>query len=101
MTDEREGFDSTLVRRGTHASTLTEIEEFVETIEERPLDKLLADLPGLVSLSRTKFDLARQVVRRRVNHLADIDRDQLRILANEVASNSADDVAQRIRTIFA
>lgn len=68
--------------------------------EERPLDKLLADLPGLVGLSRAKFDLARQVVRRRVNHLADIDRDQLRILANEVASNSAEDVALRIRNIL-
>jgi len=101
MLDERDECDSTLIRRGTHASTFTEIAQFVETIEERPLDKLLADLPRLVGLSRAKFDLARQVVRRRVNHLADIERDQLRVLANEVASNSAEDVALRIRNIFA
>ena len=97
--ESREG-DSTLIRRGTHASTFGEITEFVAAIETRPLDKLLTDLPGIAGLSGAKFDLARQVVRRRVHHLVAVEREQLVVLANEVASNAPDDVAERIRGIF-
>lgn len=100
MNAEPRDIDSTLIRVGTRAATLTEMSEFVETIETRPLDKLLTDLPGIAGLSAAKFDLARQVVRRRVRHLIDVEREQLRALANEVAASAADDVAQRIHDLF-
>ncbi|HWW61403.1 MAG TPA: hypothetical protein VN181_08555 [Thermoanaerobaculia bacterium] len=92
--------DSTLIRRGTRATTLTEMSEFVATIEARPLDKLLGELPGIAQLSASKFDLARNVVRRRVRDLVPIEREQLRVHANEVASSAKADVAQRIRDLF-
>ena len=100
MNAEPREADSTLIRCGTRAATFSEMAEFVETIETRPLDKLLTELPGIAGLSGSKFDLARQVVRRRANHLIAVEREQLRVMANEVAANAADDVAERIRAIF-
>jgi hypothetical protein len=94
-------FDSTLIRRGFHAATFTEMAQFAEAVEMRPLDKLLAELPAVAQLSELKFSLARQVIRRRVRMLAPIDREQLRLFAAEVAEGAAVDVATRIRGIFA
>ena len=92
--------DSTLIRRGTQAATLSDMAEFVATIETRPLDKLLSDLPGIAQLSETKFSLAKQVLRRRLRDLDRVTRDQLRVYAFEVAQDSGDEVGDRIRGIF-
>lgn len=94
-------FDSTLVRRGLAATTMSEMQLFVDTIHHRPLDKLLADLPGLAKLSDMKFILARQVLRKRLLELRDVEREQLRVFADEVASSSSVWIAERIRRIFA
>lgn len=93
-------FDSTLIRRGVQATTISEMTRFVATMEQRPIDKLLADLPGLALFSDTKFNLARAVFRRRLKDLDPIDRAQLRVLAEELASESKADVAERIRGLF-
>ncbi len=93
-------FESTLIRRGLQATTITEMTRFVSTIEDRPLDKLLVDLPGFALLSETKFSLARAVLRRRVRDLDEIDRQQLRVFAMEIASETDPEVADRIRTLF-
>ena len=93
-------FDSTLIRRGVQATTISEMTRFVETMDRRPLDKLLEDLPGFAVFSETKFSLARAVLRRRMRSLDEVDRAQLRVLATEVASAEKDDVAQRITAIF-
>ena len=94
-------FDSTLVRRGTQATTFGQMADFADRIERRPLDQLLADLPGLARLSDVKFSLARQVIRRRARALGEIDRDQLRALALEIAASAPGTVSERIRAIFA
>ncbi|HEX2834794.1 MAG TPA: hypothetical protein VHW00_17405 [Thermoanaerobaculia bacterium] len=93
--------DSTLIRRGVNAATFTDMAEFVETIERRPLDKLLHELPALATLSEMKFSLARQVIRRRARALTEIDREQLRVLACELADQTNAQVGERIRGIFA
>ena len=92
--------DSTLIRRGLQATTISEMTRFVSTMEERPLDKLLVDLPGFALLSETKFSLARAVLRRRVRALDEVDRQQLRTFAFEIASETEPEVAERIRTLF-
>ena len=92
--------DSTLIRRGLQATTISEMTRFVSTMEERPLDKLLVDLPGFALLSETKFSLARAVLRRRVRALDEADRQQLRTFAFEIASETEPEVAERIRTLF-
>jgi len=94
-------FDSTLIRRGVNATTMSEMQLFVDTIHHRPLDKLLTDLPGLAKLSDMKFILAKQVLRKRLAELRGVEREQLRILADEVASGSSVWIADRIRRIFA
>ena len=93
-------FDSTLVRSGIHATTSSELSRFVATMEQRPLDRLLEELPGLAGLSNSKFDLARSVLRRRARDLAPVEREQLQMLAEEVAGRTDEEVAQRIRALF-
>lgn len=93
-------FDSTLIRRGATATTMSEMQLFVDTIHHRALDKLLTDLPGLATLSDMKFILARQVIRKRLGELREVERTQLEILADEVASTSSVWIADRIRRIF-
>lgn len=93
-------FDTTLVRRGLKAATFSEMAEFAQTVETRPLDKLLTELPAIASLSEMKFSLARQVIRRRARFLGDRHREQLRILADEIAEEAPVLVASRIREIF-
>jgi hypothetical protein len=93
-------FDSTLIRRGRGATMLSEMAEFAVTVERRPLDKLLAELPAMATLSSTKFGLAQQVLRRRMRRLAPVDREQLRVLAMEIADGTAPEVGDRIRETF-
>jgi hypothetical protein len=93
-------FDTTLVRRAENATTFTDMEDFVDNVEARPLDKLLGDLNGLVRLPDTKFELARLVLRRRVRELDEVEREQLRIFAEEVAERAEAEAAERIRSVF-
>ena len=92
--------DSTLIRRAVTAATFNEMAQFASTVENRPLDKLLAELPVIAALSDMKFSLARQVIRRRVRELAEADREQLRVFAEEIAANAPAVVASRIRELF-
>ena len=93
-------FDSTLIRRGLQATTITEMTRFVSLMEERPLDKLLSELPGFALLSETKFSLARAVLRRRARQLNPVDREQLRVLAQEVAAGADAEVGNRLGDLF-
>ena len=93
-------FDTTLIRSGIQATTISELTRFVSKMETRPLDRLLTDLPGFAMFSNSKFDLARAVLRRRMRDLVPVEREQLRIHAEEIAARTNDDVAQRIRTLF-
>ncbi|MGA7615903.1 MAG: hypothetical protein WBX15_12070 [Thermoanaerobaculia bacterium] len=96
-----EELDTTLIRRGTRAATFLEMAEFAKMLEERPLERLLAELPGLATLSTTKFALAVSVLRRRFRSEPDVNREQLRTFAGEIAEEIPDpDLATRIRTMF-
>jgi hypothetical protein len=92
--------DSTLIRRGVNAATMSDMADFVETLRERPLDKLLGELPGLAALSETKFSLARQVIRRRARALELVELEQLRVMAYDVAADTGEEVGERIRSLF-
>jgi hypothetical protein len=93
--------DSTLIRRGRNAVTFHDMAEFAHTLEERPLAVLLTELPDLARLSDAKFTLAIKVLRRRFEHEAEVDQEQLRVCANEVAATVPEfSIAARIREIF-
>lgn len=89
-------FDSTLVRRGTGAARLSELIDFVDDLERRPLSKLVSDLPGFMDLTGTKFDLVVQVVRRRLRKLTDAERLEFRTTASAVAKRTDSDRAKRM-----
>jgi hypothetical protein len=57
---------STLVHRGKSALTYTEMASFVRDIEQRPLSRLLSDLPGLMVLPDLKYQLVVMVLRKKV-----------------------------------
>ncbi len=94
--------DTTLLRRGREATSYSDMVVFAETVETRPMIKLLEELPGIASLSETKFHLATTILRRRFRGESPIDQLQLRIIADEIAGTSGDDeLARRIRSMFA
>jgi hypothetical protein len=93
--------DSTLIRRGRTAVTMTELAAFVKTLEERPVGTLLAELPELAQLSDTKFSLALTTLRRRFRGETPVDQLQLRATAWEIARDVSDrNTADRIRSLF-
>jgi len=93
--------DSTLVRRGQNAMSYGDMVAFAESVEARPLAKILEDLPGIATLSDSKFRIASTVLRRRFQLESPIEQIQLRVIADEIAS-AIDDrkVANRIRDVF-
>jgi hypothetical protein len=94
--------DSTLIRRGRNALTFSEMAQFAETLSNRPLTKLLEELPELARLSTAKFNLATITLRRRIRSEAPVDQIQLRAIANEIAATVDEPVAaRRIRDLFA
>ena len=94
-------FDSTLIRRGRNALSMSEMVQFVETLEARPLIKLLEELPELAQLSEAKFTLAMKTLRRRFRGQAMVDQLQLRITANEIAETIRDvEASRRVRALF-
>lgn len=99
--DRQEEFASTLVRRGKDAMTYSDMVAFAESVETRPLSKVLEDLPGIAALSDSKFRIASTVLRRRFQLESPIEQIQLRVIADEIAS-AIDDriVANRIRDVF-
>lgn len=99
-TPEPEDFDSTLVRRGAQATTFTDMTNFVAEIQERPIAKLIFELPELARLSDVKFALARQSVRRRLETLPSEEREAIREIVDSVADTIGSLDAQRIRSVF-
>jgi hypothetical protein len=98
---EQADLDSTLIRRGKGAMTYSDMVAFAESVEVRPLGKLLEDLPGIAALSDSKFRIASTVLRRRFRLESPIEQIQLRVIADEIASAVEDRiVANRIRDVF-
>lgn len=93
---------STLIRQGEDATTFRDMVAFAASVETRPLDKLLAELPELAKLSGTKFQLATQVLRRRFRREESVNQKQLLTYAEEISRSVADpELSERIRSIFA
>ena len=94
-------FDSTLIRRGRNALSMSEMVQFVETLEARPLIKLMEELPELARLSEAKFTLAMKTLRRRFRGESVPNQMQLRVLANEIADSVRDlEASRRVRALF-
>ena len=102
MEERIDPLDSTLIRRGRSALSISEMVAFVDMLEARPLLKLLEELPELARLSDAKFQLATKTLRRRFRGESLVDQMQLRIVANDVAQTIEDGpTAARVRGLFA
>ena len=101
MEERIDPHDSTLIRRGRSALSVSEMVAFVDMLEARPLLMLLGELPDLAQLSDAKFALATKTLRRRFRGESVVDQIQLRIVANDVAQTIEDvDTAARVRGLF-
>jgi len=101
MADQEDKKRSTLVLQGEDAETFREMVRFAESVEVRPLTKLLEELPDLARLSEGKFSLAVSVLRRRFRKELQVNRDQLQVFGEEIALSVEDSaIADKIRTIF-
>jgi hypothetical protein len=98
MSEFPPGFDSTLIRRGSAASTFDEIAAFARMIEERPIATLLDDLSAIEFLSDTKFQIARRALRRRLRAMEEAELETVRAhLAGLEGSNPT--AADRLRLL--
>lgn len=101
MVDTPDKKRSTLVLQGEDAETFREMVHFAESVETRPLTKLLEELPELARLSDGKFSVTVSVLRRRFKSEPPVNREQLRIFGEEIASSLEDgELAGKIRSIF-
>lgn len=92
---------SSLAQRGYDAITFADMAEFAEAVETRHLTKLLEDLPALAELSEAKFTLAVKVLRRRFQDESEVDKQQLRSFAAEIALEVEEvPTRQKIRHVF-
>jgi hypothetical protein len=95
MSDEEPGDSgSTLVHRGLSAMTFSEMASFVHDIEERPLARLVSDLPGLLALTDAKYQLVQMVLRKKTKEGAP-EREPLLARLRELASDADETVSAR------
>ena len=93
--------DSTLIRRGRRASSLSDMVEFAKSVHERPLAKVVEELPQIARLSDTKFHVATKILRQRFDTQSAEEKRVLRRIGDDIADSvSSEWVADRIRSIF-
>lgn len=71
MSTHEDDSESTIVRHGKAAFSFTEMGRFVRELEARPLDRLVADLPGLLELPDAKYALVSLAVGKRMRKSAE------------------------------
>lgn len=70
-TDDEDDSESTIVRHGKAAFSFSEMGKFVRELEARPLERLVADLPGLLELPEAKYALVSLAVGKRMRKSAE------------------------------
>lgn len=70
MTSDRDARvpTSSIVMKAIDAKTFTELQTFVKDLESRPTERLLRDLPDLVSLSEAKAEIISYVIATKFRH---------------------------------
>jgi hypothetical protein len=71
MATDEDDSESTIVRHGKAAFSFSEMGRFVRELEARPLERLVADLPGLLELPDAKYALVSLAVGKRMRKSAE------------------------------
>jgi hypothetical protein len=100
LDDDAGDSSSTIVRRGKAAFSYSEMEGFVREIEARPLDRLVADLPGLLELPEAKFGLVVMVIGKRMRR-SPAERMALEKSLRELLRTSAPEPRKRCESLLA
>ena len=91
---------SSVVLKAMDAKTFNELESFVKDLEGRPTERLLNDLPELLSLAESKVQIISFVLATRFRYADTEERNAIRQRVVSVAENAPDgeqhDRAQRI-----
>lgn len=95
MKQDREQ-SSSVVIRGLDATTFEQMEDFVDDLQQRPLDRLLQDLPRLARLSSTKFALVSYVMKRKFEAAAPVERERMRETISAATTGVEDDARERL-----
>ena len=66
MADDDDPVDSTLLRRGKVAFTLADMAAFASNLAARPIERLVADLPALLTLPEGKYGIVSLAVTKRM-----------------------------------
>jgi hypothetical protein len=98
--DDDSESSSTIVRRGQAAFSYSEMERFVRELEARPLDRLVADLPGLLELPEAKFGLVAMTVAKRMR-LSSTERTALEQRLRECSRTAAAETRKRCESLLA
>lgn len=91
---------SSVVIRGMDATTFAQMEDFVNDLESRPLDRLLHDLPKLARLSATKFALVSYVIKGKFENASTADRDLMRERIGASAQTQDEEPRERLSRLL-
>jgi hypothetical protein len=97
--DADAGWDSTIVRHGKEAFLLAEIGKFSRELAERPLRKLIEDLPGLLDLPDSKYALVALTLKKRMR-ASEIERDAIAAELQTLLQRSSETVRGRCEALL-
>ena len=97
--DDEDEFSSTIVRRGKAAFSFSEMGTFVRDLEGRPLERLLADLAGLLELPDGKHGLVAMVLGKRMRASA-AERAAIEARLRQLVSGAPPDLKKRCEALL-
>ena len=98
-TDDEDDSESTIVRHGKAAFSFSEMGRFVRELEARPLERLVADLPGLLELPEAKYALVSLAVGKRMRKSAE-DRAALEPQLRQIVRVGTPEVRKRCEDLL-
>jgi hypothetical protein len=98
-TDDESDPESTIVRHGKAAFSFSEMGRFVRELEARPLERLVADLEGLLELPDAKYALVALAVGKRMRKSAE-DRARLEPQIRALLRTASGETKKRCETLL-
>jgi hypothetical protein len=92
-------WDSTIVRHGKEAFLLAEMGRFSRELTERPLRKLIEDLPGLLDLPESKYALVALTLKKRMR-ASEIERDSIATELQTLRERSSETIRSRCEALL-
>ncbi len=99
MSDEDDPTYSTLFRTGKSAFSLADMARFSKDVNERPIERLVADLPALLALPEAKYAIVALIVGRRMR-ASDVERAALTERLVDLKSSGDAELRRRCDSIL-